>query len=327
MVVDIGYWNKVIKRIIVFLVTLLGIYIMMKLFVFFMPFLIAVVISSILEPFIQLIMKKTKLTRKRSAVVALVIVFSILLAIIGWGIVITVTESSRLLSNLNQYIQTISSNIDSFINGFDMDKLQIPDELRDIIVNSSNEVIGTGTGYVKSFLNYLLNLIAKIPTFFIYLVITILATYFICTDRLFILDEIEHHFPKKWIRRTGFYFNEISKSLGSYLKAEVILVIIAFIITLIGLYVFKFIGLNITYPLLIALGIGFVDALPILGSGTVMVPWSVISFINGDYSLGIGIFNLFIIITGTRQFLEPRIVSRSNWYTPVIYFDCNVCWI
>ena len=117
MVVDIGYWNKVIKRIIVFLVTLLGIYIMMKLFVFFMPFLIAVVISSILEPFIQLIMKKTKLTRKRSAVVALVIVFSILLAIIGWGIVITVTESSRLLSNLNQYIQTISSNINSFING------------------------------------------------------------------------------------------------------------------------------------------------------------------------------------------------------------------
>ncbi|MBR3152119.1 MAG: sporulation integral membrane protein YtvI [Clostridia bacterium] len=326
MIIDIGYWNKVIKRIIIFLLTIFLIYIIMKLFVFFMPFLIAIVISSMMEPFIQLIMRKTKITRKRSAIISLIIVFSIILAVIGWGIVITVTESSKLLSNLNQYIQALSENIDSFINSFDIKNLEIPDELKNIIINSSNEVIGTGTGYVKSVLNYLLNLITKIPTFFIYFVITILATYFICTDRLFILDSIEHHFPKKWVRKTGFYFKEISKSLGSYLKAEVILVIIAFIITLIGLYIFKLIGLNISYPLLIALGIGFVDALPILGSGTVMVPWAVVSFINGDIKLSIAISILFIIITVTRQLIEPRIVSRANWNTSTFYSNCDVCW-
>ena len=66
-----------------------------------------------------------------------------------------------------------------------------------------------------------------------------------------------------------------------------------------------------------ALGIGFVDALPILGSGAIMVPWSIISFINGDISLSIAVFILFLIITITRQFLEPRIVGGQIGIHPL----------
>lgn len=326
MIIDIGYCNKVFKRLITFIFTILIIYFTIKIFVFFIPFLIAIIISSLLEPFIQYVMKKTKFTRKRSAIISLIIVFSITIGILGCGVAIIITESSKLLGNLNEYIEIISDKTNSIINNFDVSKFEISDELKNLIVNSSNEVLDTGTKYVKNFLNSILNIITRIPTFFIYLIITILATYFICTDRLFISDSIEHHFPKKWIRKTRFYFKEISKSLGSYLKAEVILVVIAFIITLIGLYIFKIIGLNISYPLLIALGIGFVDALPILGSGTVMVPWAVVSFINGDIKLSIAISILFIIITVTRQIIEPRIVSRANWNTSTFYSNCDVCW-
>ena len=315
MIIDIGYCNKVIKRLISFIITIVAIYFTIKLFVFFMPFLIAIIISSLMEPFIQYIMKKTKITRKRSAIISLIIVFSIIIGLLGWGIVIAVTESSKLLGNLNQYIEVITNKTSTIINNFNIEN--IPNELKNLIENSTNDILNTGTNYIKNFLTGILNLITKIPTFFIYLVITILATYFICTDRLFILDSLEHHFPKKWIRRVNKYFKEIKKSLGSYLKAEAILVIIAFIITVIGLYIFKIIGFNISYPLLMALGIGFVDALPILGSGAIMVPWSIISFINGDISLSIAVFILFLIITITRQFLEPRIVGGQIGIHPL----------
>lgn len=83
------------------------------------------------------------------------------------------------------------------------------------------------------------------------------------------------------------HIREIAKALGCYLKAESILILISFIISLIGLYIFNFIGLNVQYPLMAALGIGFVDALPIFGSGTVMLPWAIITACNGDFTLSL----------------------------------------
>ena len=75
--------------------------------------------------------------------------------------------------------------------------------------------------------------------------------------------------------------------------------------------------MNVKYPLLIALAIGFVDALPILGSGSVMVPWAIISALNGDLRLGVSILILWIIMSLVRQFLEPKIVSGNIGIHPI----------
>lgn len=131
------------------------------------------------------------------------------------------------------------------------------------------------------------------------------------------LDQMEHHLPKTWTKKLGKHIREIITALGNYLKAEGTLILVSFVISLIGLYVFKFMGMNIKYPLLIALGIGFVDALPILGSGTVMIPWGIISGLNGDIYLAISIIVLWIIMSITRQFIEPRIVSTHIGIHPI----------
>ena len=86
---------------------------------------------------------------------------------------------------------------------------------------------------------------------------------------------------------------------------------------MIGLYIFKFVGLNVKSPFLIALGIGFVDLLPILGSGTVMLPWGIIEIIMGDVTLGICIIGLLVFISLVRQFLEPKIVSTHLGIHPL----------
>lgn len=64
-------------------------------------------------------------------------------------------------------------------------------------------------------------------------------------------------------------------------------------------------------------GIGFVDALPILGSGTVMIPWAIISAVNGDLKLGIAIFALYVIILVVHQLLEPKVVGNNIGIHPV----------
>lgn len=144
-----------------------------------------------------------------------------------------------------------------------------------------------------------------------------MATYFICADKLYMLDQVEHHLPKMWVKRVIIHLKELINSLGSYLKAEIILIVIAFVQVFIGLYIFKWLGLNIEYPFLAALGIGFIDALPILGSGTVMIPWAFISAINGDITLAISLLILYIIISIVRQFIEPKIVSKQIGIHPI----------
>ena len=64
-------------------------------------------------------------------------------------------------------------------------------------------------------------------------------------------------------------------------------------------------------------GIGFVDALPILGSGTVMIPWAIIAALNGDLNLGIAIIIIYTIMLIVRQLVEPRIVSKKIGIHPI----------
>ena len=173
------------------------------------------------------------------------------------------------------------------------------------------------SGWLTEFLTKLLNSITSIPTIAIYTVITILSLFFICIDRIYILDLMEHHMPSKWIQKLAIHIKEISRNLGGYLKAVVTLIFVSFMISVIGLYILKFVGMNVKYPLLIALGIAFVDALPILGAGTVIVPWAIFSALDGDIKLAIAIIILWIIMSVVRQFLEPKIVSGKIGIHPI----------
>ena len=274
MIVDVGYWTRILKNILVLIVSIILIFLVLKLAIFYMPFLIGFIISLFVEPLIKLVVKKTKLERKKGAIIVLAIIFIILLGLLTWGVVTLLTESSNLLQSLNKYIQLIYSKINEYMKIIKGGNSKIPVEIVTIIEKSTDKVIVFITNYVSTFLSKVTQTISALPTIGIYTFITLLATYFICTDKMYIIDTLEHQLPKRWAKKIGIHSREIIKSLGGYLKAETILIIISFFIVLIGLYILKFLNFNVPYPFLAALGIGFVDALPIL------------RFRNGDDTLG-----------------------------------------
>ena len=274
MIVDVGYWTRILKNILVLIVSIILIFLALKLAIFYMPFLIGFIISLFVEPLIKLVVKKTKLERKKGAIIVLAIIFIILLGLLTWGVVTLLTESSNLLQSLNKYIQLIYSKINEYMKIIKGGNSKIPVEIVTIIEKSTDKVIVFITNYVSTFLSKVTQTISALPTIGIYTFITLLATYFICTDKMYIIDTLEHQLPKRWAKKIGIHSREIIKSLGGYLKAEAILIIISFFIVLIGLYILKFLNFNVPYPFLAALGIGFVDALPIL------------RFRNGDDTLG-----------------------------------------
>lgn len=317
MIIDMSYWTRVLKRFLYVILILIGLFLAFKLAIFYTPFLIAFIISLIIEPAIRLIMKKLKLTRKTSSIIIFIIASGIIIGGVTWGIISLISEASNLLQDLNSYVEKAYILFQNFTNKFDFNKIHLPNEITSIIENSTGDVLNSVSSWIRNFLTGLLNMITSIPTIAIYFVVTIMALYLICVDKVYILDQIEHHFPKRWVFKVGKHIKDLTQTLGGYLKAEATLILVSFIISLVGLYILKFAKFNIEFPLLMALFIGFVDALPILGSGTVMIPWAIISGLNGDLKLGIALIILLIIMSTVRQFLEPKLVSKHIGTHPI----------
>ena len=317
MIIDVGYWTRIFKNILMLIISLVLIFLAFKLAVFYMPFLIGFIISLLIEPIIRKLADKTKIERKKVAIFVLIVIIALLLGLLIWGIVSLITESSNLMQGFNGYIEMMYGQIKEYVGNIRDGNTKIPAQFVTILENSTDRIVAFITDFVSAFLAKTTQIISEIPIIGIYTFITVLATYFICTDKMYIRDAIEHQLPKKWAKKIGVHTSDIVRELGNYLKAEVTLIIISFFIVLIGLYILKFFGFNVPYPLLGAIGVGFVDALPILGSGTVMVPWAIIEALNGDLKLGIALIVIFAIIMIVRQLLEPRIVSNKIGIHPI----------
>jgi len=317
MIIDMNYWTKVFRKALIFILTVVGIYLAFKLAIFYMPFLIAFIISLIIEPIIRFCMRNLKWKRRTSAIIVFIIVLAVIIGLIVSGVITLISESSNLLNGLNGYFEKISSWFQEITSKIDLNKLNLSNDIINIIQNAGMELLANISTWAKEALNGVLEFITSIPEIGIYAVITFLALYFICIDKIYMLDQLEHHLPELWVKKIGKHLREIIKSLGCYLKAEAILVIVSFFVCLIGLYIFKFVGLNVEYPLLAALGIGFVDALPIFGTATVMIPWAVIVAFNGDITLAIAILGLLLVIGIVRQVIEPRVVAGQIGIHPI----------
>lgn len=321
---EFANWTNIFKRFLYLGLIIVLTITVFKVIIFYMPFLIAFIISLLMEPAIKKLMNKFKLSRRASSIIVFTITFGIIIGLLIWGITTLISESTNLLLGLNDYYDKAYFQIQNLISKIDFNKLNLSDKIINLFQDTSVSLLNKVSNGIQEFFTKVLTLITSIPSIGIYFVITILALYFICTDKIYMLDELEHHLPDKWMKELTKHIRELIKILGGYLKAQAFLILISFLISLVGLYIFYFAGLNVGFPLLTALAIGFVDALPIVGSGTVMVPWGVVASLNGDGVLGSAIIILWIIMSIARQFLEPKIVSRKYRYTPYFYNSSNV---
>lgn len=112
---------------------------------------------------------------------------------------------------------------------------------------------------------------------------------------------------------------DTGKGIKGYIKSQLILMIITFIILSISLTI-----IGVPYPILIAIGISILDILPIVGSGIVMVPWSIISFITSNNKIGINLAIVFAILVIIRQIIEPRILGKEIGIRPLYTFVATI---
>lgn len=191
----------------------------------------------------------------------------------------------------------------------------LPESIQNSVNDLSEEALDWIAGLAANveFVKTAGNAAKKLPNIFISAIVFILSLYFMISDCETVSKAVKRPFAEAFLLRMSNLRTEIKRYVGGYVRAQLIIMCIAFCVLFIGLSILK-----TDYALIIALAIAIFDALPFFGSGAVLLPWAVISFITAEWGRGIGLLIIYLSVVLTRQFVEPKIVSKNIGMHPIM---------
>lgn len=290
-----------------------------RLMVFLLPFLIATIIVSITNPVARFISEKTKMKKNIAKLLTLTLFYILLLfifIIIIFNITIEVVKFSSELGQNSKTILDAISNIPNEINSYIK---FLPSYTITYINIASTKLVNYFTNYIFVLINSSINIVKQIPSMSVYIVITVLSSYIILFEKKEIINFFEKQMPKSWIDTFFKIKKDVLSMLFVYIKTQLMLITICFFELLIGFSIINLYTSKLEYILIFALLTSVVDALPILGTGTVLIPYSMVQILlNKEYILGISIIVLYVIITLIRQYIEPKLISTKAGVHPLL---------
>jgi len=289
-----------------------------KTFEILLPFILGYLLSIPISKFVNYIkLKFPSIPKGIVTILSILIILGLFILLLGFFI-------NNLIVSLNDIISETSNVSNSFYDFFDhlaAYELVIPGtneviNLKNIMGDFYNQLTDIVVNLSSFILNSLVNVLKKLPSFAISFFFMILSIYFFTKDHdhinTSVINQLEKFDILKNERVMHFRYHTFD-TFKKYIKAELLLVTITFSISTIGLLI-----LGVSYAPLIALAIAFLDMIPMIGPAIVYVPWAIISFLFGEYSLGIGLLIVYAIATTTRQIIEPKIVSSNIGIYPLI---------
>lgn len=283
-----------------------------------MPFVIAFIAAAILYPLIKLISKKLKLQKHQRPVAAVItaLFFCTVGVLTGFIISKIVVAVSGFIVSLPEYftktvlpnLETAYEKIRTLLAGLNIEINTGSKTFFDSLTSSVSNLV---SGIVPS-----LSFITSIPGMIVSIVIMVISTFFIAMD----FEKITSFCLAQLPRKAADFILELRdytvKILFKYVRSYALILALTFGELLIGFAVMHFItGQNNIF--LLALLIAIFDILPIVGTGTILIPWAAISLISGDYAKALCLIIIYAVITVIRQFIEPKIVGNQVGLHPI----------
>lgn len=310
------YLKIVINFIVVIVGALLIIFVLPKLLRFFMPFVIGWIISLIANPMVHFLEKRVKLHRKHSSALILILVIAAIIGIAALILTLLVKEVRSLMDDMPTIIDTVKTQFSELRQAILVFSGTLPANIQNMVNNLIN-----GVG------NYAANLSDQIelPTVssagnfarnvaegFLGLIVVILSAYFFAAGKNELSTSLKKHVPETVINYWHLIMDNFKAAFGGYFKAQFKIMFVITIILFVGFEI-----LRVGYSFLFALGIAFLDVLPVFGTGAVLWPWAIIDVISGNYFRAIGLVILYLICQVVKQVLQPKMVGDSIGLHPL----------
>lgn len=304
------------------------------------PFVVAFFLAMVLQKPVNFLSKKTFLKRGAASVIMVLFMLVIIGSLLGGVIARIVIELRDFFSFLMMKLEDAPAFADQIIVWMQNTLSFLPDSMENSIISSAadllNKLLGveaqaaanlprpaTESGFDLSVLSSPLGMVwgtaKQIPMLAVGVLVCIVSCCFMTSDYHNMRDMILRQMgPKKQsaLVRTK---QVIFSTLGKMGKSYSIIILVTFAELSVGLLLLKAIGLYTGgYIFAIALITAIVDILPVLGTGTILIPWAVYSFCTGKIGFGIGILVIYAIIGVVRQVIEPKLVASQLGLPPYL---------
>lgn len=303
------WYNKYGKGVSVFLGVIIVGYLIFRFNIvgLFAPFIVAFIFATFLNKVVTWAQVQLKLPRSIGTIVSMLTILTGVLTVIGMLIkklwIQVVNFTAKLPDTTDQIVAQIGGVEEKLDRIFSLSLSGIGITDLDTLVE---QVMDGITSFLTSALPAIYDAAAKVPNVVIFVITMLLATFFMTKDYYIIKKFIKAQFSDTIIDKMVLMQHGIFDAIGGYLRTQVILMSLTFIICMVGLFIF-----GVDYALLLAVIIAIVDALPVFGSGTILIPWGVYNLLVGNLTLGVGLLCIYGVIFVVRQIMEPKILSSQ----------------
>lgn len=304
------YLKVILNLVTALAILLLCIFLVPKCIVFFMPFIVGWLISLIAAPVVRFFEEKLKVKRKAvSAIVIIAVIAVVVLAVYLIGAKL-VKEGIGFINEVPKLWEIVLDEFDQVGKSLDVLYVKLPGDVQDKIQKITSEMGTYFEGIIGNIsaptFEAVGNVAKQIPDIIMAVIICLLSAYFFVADKGYMAQVAEKYVPASIRYNFELIKRSFRKAIGGYFKAQFKIECWIYLLLVIGLLI-----LNVKYALLVALGIAFLDFLPVFGTGTVMIPWAVIAFLGKDYRMTFGLVIIWLVGQLVRQIIQPKIVGDS----------------
>ena len=308
-----------------------------------LPFVAAFIVAAVLQKPKNFIVNKTPFKKGAASVICVmgaIVVFVLLMALIGVRlvgeikgfvdyIILQFQDLNSVIDNVEAWIMNIVAALPEFLRKTLSESVQsIATQLREAVEGGELTVPSTLTESLGSAFSFsrisapisgVISTAKQIPSFIVATVVGIIASCFMTSEYPEVMRFITAQFPKDRQSDLKRSKDLLTSSLAKMGKAYLLIILITFAELSLGLSVLRLIGVfESSYIVIIAAITAVLDILPILGTGTVLIPWSLYSFVSGNIGLGIGLAIIYATVFVIRQVIEPKLVAGQLGLSPIV---------
>lgn len=298
-----------------------------------LPFLIAYLLKLILRPVINMLEIRFKIKRKVSSIILLLMVSGILVCIFILFAGTLSAQVKKLIKNSEYYEKEIDKITDRTCCMVEKYSGIESREIKSYLSRGVDRLFDSeqSSEMVYTVMNKSVNTIKFIAECIVIIFTAILAAYYMLAGtengrlkkETCNLGEEHRESRNKEMNNKGqkeqllnelrVIVKRVTAVCSAYVKTQLIIMSITFVICFVS---FLIIGND--YAFLIALVVGFLDALPLIGVGTILIPWGIICLILGNYFNAVVIFITFAVCYLVRELIEPKLMGNQIGITPLM---------
>lgn len=289
-----------------------GVYLFMRYaLIFVMPILIGLLITLLIAPCVRFLYRKFHMPRILSTVLLLCVLILILALILWYVGGQFVKELSKLMVNYDWYCGCVLGNVCDWCENVDQTLgLQEGKSYEVVMNNVANMTQDFERNFVPSLMAKSAGMVEQLVSVGGGILIALTAVFFLIRDIDYLEDWAKNGPQSKWVR---LLFGRLYHFGTTYLRTQLILIGITAVLCTMALFI-----IGNGYPILIGIGIGFLDALPLFGTGTVLIPWTLLYIFSKKFYKAAVLFTVYCVCYIIREVLEPKMMGGKLGIPPFV---------